>query len=94
MPPDHRYCLTCRRPLRAHSERQTCPACQCLNYSTSGHRKIKRALVMLLIAITLALVLEGLWAAGVITPHAWLLSFRRHGTSQLHRQALQMKQVV
>lgn len=82
MPSEPRYCCDCHRPLRPHSTRRICPACQDLKHPTTGHLKIKRALIMLIAVMFVALVLEGLWAAGVITPHAWLRPGRRAVASQ------------
>lgn len=86
MPSAPRYCRACHRPLRPRSTRRICPACQDLKHPTSGHRKIKRALIMLIAVIFVALVLEGLWAAGVIAPHAWLMTIRRQTIRQSQKQ--------
>lgn len=82
MSSEPRFCRSCQHPLRPRSTRLICPACQDLKHPTVGQRKIKRALFMLIFVIFVALVLEGLWAAGVITPHAWLRPGRRAVATQ------------
>lgn len=61
-------CTVCGKPLLTGQQR-----CQhCLADIHNDNGKIKRAFWRLITIIFVALLLEGLWAAGVISPHRWL----------------------
>jgi ribosomal protein L37E len=74
MNPESGKCTACGHHQSLHAEQKRCEHCLPVFIPSYGRRKLARALLILFLVFIISLVLEGLWATGVITPHSWFRS--------------------
>lgn len=70
-------CIVCEKMKTITGNGHVCRDCAPDTLFIPGKRKLKYALILLILLFLSGLILEGLWAAGVFTPHPRLRSPRR-----------------